>query len=166
MRIGRKKSEVFHPLKDRVRQKLHGWREKSISKAGKLVLLKTAAQTVLNFWMNPFLFPEELCDDIEKLMNSFWWSNGSTDGKGVKWMSWKRLCMGGGLGMKELHKFNVSMLAKQRWRLLNNDNPPSYKVDVGQILSKWRVPNCYTGAKSELYKEKYSGSTGFGQERC
>lgn len=30
---------------------------------------------------------------------------------------------GGGLGMKRLKDFNVAMLAKQGWRILNNVNP-------------------------------------------
>lgn len=86
-----------------------------MSKGGKLVLLKTAAQTIPNFWMNLFLIPDEICNTIQKTMNSFWWSNGGA-GKGIRWFSWDKLCAaktGGGLGFKELNKFNIAMLAKQ-----------------------------------------------------
>lgn len=41
-------------------------------------------------------------------------------------MAWDKLCTpknGGGLGMKRLRDFNVAMLAKQGWRILNNVNP-------------------------------------------
>lgn len=50
---------------------------------------------------------------------------GGANGKGVKWFSWKRLCVPkefGGLGLKELKKVNMAMLAKQGWRLLVEAN--------------------------------------------
>ncbi|KAL8149608.1 uncharacterized protein LOC141704125 [Apium graveolens] len=57
-------------------------------------------------------------------MNAFLWGGGA-HGKGLRWISWKNLCVPkdfGGLGLKELKTFNLAMIAKQGWRLLIEAN--------------------------------------------
>ncbi|KAL8107899.1 hypothetical protein AgCh_024343 [Apium graveolens] len=138
MNVGRRKNEVFNFLSDRVRKKLQSWRNTAMSKAGKCLLLKIAAQSISNFWMNLMLIPNEVCYTIQRQMNSFWWGGGNNS-KGIRWMSWERLCNvkeAGGLGFKDLRSFNVAMLAKQGWRLLNNENPR-----VTNILKARYFPN-------------------------
>lgn len=82
MYVGKNKADVFKFLTDHVRHKLQGWMDKDISNAGKITLLKSAAQTISNFWMSIFLIPSVICEAIEKLMNSYWWGRGS-NGKGI-----------------------------------------------------------------------------------
>lgn len=92
--------------------------------AGKLTLLKSSVQTMPNFWMSLFHIPDFICDEIEVKMNAFLWSGGA-HGKGLRWIGWKNLCVPkdfGGLGLKELKKFNLAMIAKQGWRLLTEAN--------------------------------------------
>lgn len=85
--IGRQKSRTFGFLTERVSNKLQGWGNKPISKGGKMVLLKTAAQSIPNFWMTLFQILSEVCTRVQRLMNAFWWGNGGS-GKGVRWLSW------------------------------------------------------------------------------
>lgn len=68
MRIGQNKHSTFSFLVDRGDQKLQTWSAQSISKAGKVMLLKMAAQSIPNFWMNLLLLPAGICDKIEKSM--------------------------------------------------------------------------------------------------
>lgn len=79
-------------------------------------------------------------------MNGFWWGKGSS-GMGIRWFSWEKLSkskMIGGLGVKSLNSFNVSMLAKQGWRLINNCNPmvtaimkAKYYPKTDFLMLKW-----------------------------
>lgn len=64
---------MFSFLVDRVEKKLQTWSVHNISKAGKVTLLKSAAQSIPNFWMNLLLIPLDVCDTIEKKMNAYWW---------------------------------------------------------------------------------------------
>lgn len=72
-------------------QKLQAWGSRVISKAGKVMLLKTTTQTIRNFWMSLFLILKEITDTIEKRMNAYWWGSNGEIG-GIKWMAWERLC--------------------------------------------------------------------------
>ena len=58
------------------------------------------------------LLPLDICEELERMFNTFWWCN---NGKGIKWMRQDRLCKNngaGGLGFKKLRNFNLAMLGK------------------------------------------------------
>lgn len=70
---------------------MKGWYNKELSKHGKVILLNLSAQTIPTFWMNLFLIPGTICEEIERNMYSFLWGNGGSS-KRVKWMTWSRVC--------------------------------------------------------------------------
>lgn len=71
--------------------------------------------------MSIFLLPSSLSDEIEKIMNSFWWGHNCSGSKGMNWISWDRLSMAKkdkGVGFKNLSVFNYAMLGKQAWNIM------------------------------------------------
>lgn len=85
MRIVRQKILVFGFLIDRVERKLQMWNIQKIFKAGEVILLKTAAQYIPNFWMSLLLVPLDVCNAIEKKMNAYWWG-GKEGQNSIKWV--------------------------------------------------------------------------------
>ncbi|XP_050217745.1 uncharacterized protein LOC126668598 [Mercurialis annua] len=129
--VGRNKREIFNFIKDKVWHRVKGWSSKALSRGGKEILLKTVAQSIPNYVMNVFLIPLDLCGELERMMNSFWWGRNREEKKGICWASWDRLCKTkkfGGMGFKKIHDFNIAMLSRQAWRLINNGNCLMSKV--------------------------------------
>jgi len=118
--VGRSKTRTFASLVSKVRKKLEGWKERFLSQAGREILLKAVVQAIPTYAMSVFQLPKTLCKQLNSLMSNFWW-NHNRESKGVKWMSWKRMGVAkqqGGMGFRDIEAFNLSLLSKQGWRII------------------------------------------------
>lgn len=66
----------------------------------------------------------------------------------------------GDLGFKKLRDFNLAMLAKQDWRLMNNDNPLVTKFMKARYYADTEILDSILGAKTQFYVEEHIGSAG------
>jgi hypothetical protein len=65
------------------------------------------------YTMSCFDLIKTLCDDISAIIETFWWANQDNEKK-THWLLWEVLTKrkeDGGLGFRDLHLFNLAMLA-------------------------------------------------------
>jgi hypothetical protein len=122
--MGRSRSKMFVYLKDRVWKRIQGWKEKLLSRAGKETLIKAVVQVIPSYAMSCFDLTKSLCDEISTIICRFWWAQQENEKK-LHWLSWQTLSSHkekGGLGYRDLHLFNLAMLARQCWMLVQFPN--------------------------------------------
>ena len=137
--VGWKKYHTFSFIKDRVWKKLQGWKGKMLSRAGKEILIKAVAQSIPTYTMSVFQLPAKLCEELQALCAQFWWGQVGNERK-IHWLSWEKLTRpkaDGGMGFKDLRQFNLAILAKQGWRLVQDQESL-----LGRCLKAHYFPRC------------------------
>uniref|UniRef100_A0A803QK92 RNase H type-1 domain-containing protein n=1 Tax=Cannabis sativa TaxID=3483 RepID=A0A803QK92_CANSA len=120
--VGQRKKEVFESICTKIQNKLQGWKAGLFSQAGWEVLLKVVTQEIPCYVMRCFRLPKELIKHIHSMMAQFWWGTSDTKQK-IHWEKWNKLCKAkikGGMGLKDLTRFNKALLAKQGWKIIQN----------------------------------------------
>ena len=110
--VARSKNNTFAQLKQKVANKVSGWKEKLLTHAGKEILIKSMAQAMPTYSMSCFLLLEKLCEELTGMIKQFWWGQMKNEKK-LAWLSWDKMCLPkekGGLGFRRPKKFQFGFL--------------------------------------------------------
>ena len=98
----------------------------------------------------------KLCDELNVVCAKFWWGQVGNERK-IHWKNWSFLSRPkneGGMGFRDLRFFNLSMLAKQGWRLMHDGSSLLFQCFKARyfprcnFLDVIKSPNCLYAWKS------------------
>jgi len=108
----------------KLEKRLLGWSHKWLSRAGRLVLVKSVLEAIPVFWMSLSWIPVGILDQLRKICFAFLWQ-GKSEQRSLVWVKWKRLAVPkalGGWGLKNIFLFAKALGAKVAWRLIRTQS--------------------------------------------
>ena len=113
-----KDTTIWNGVLETTERRLIGWKLGLLSKGGRLRLIKSTLSNLPTYLLSLFPIPSSVANKLEKLQNNFLWGGTNEETKFylVKWSSVCSLMKDGGLGIRNLRRFNQMLLVKWLWR--------------------------------------------------
>ncbi|XP_043696964.1 uncharacterized protein LOC122647675 [Telopea speciosissima] len=108
------------PLLDMIRKRLQLWKNKLLSYAGRLVLIRSVLEASYIYWSGIYGLPLSTIKALEALMASFLWK-GSDSTRFLHPLSWAAVCLPkkeGGLGIRHISEVNSAGIIKLLWKIV------------------------------------------------
>lgn len=108
----------------KLREKMQGWKGKTLSKAGMIQLLNSTISNISSYTMKSFTLPKGIHKKINKKMRGFFWGHESTIGN-FHPVSWEKICTlksKGGLGIRDPEHQNNVLFLNLIWKISTTPN--------------------------------------------
>lgn len=108
-------------LVERIANRVGDWKNKSLSFAGRLQLMRSVLSSMHVYWSSVFILPVSITSQIEKILRGFLWCQGELK-TGKSKVSWEVICRPkdeGGLGIRSLDSWNKALMSTHLWNLLS-----------------------------------------------
>lgn len=136
------KNEAYTTTVEKLANKLTRWKQKALSMAGRMVLIKSMVQSLPIFIMQSFMLPKGTLIKMDTLIRGFFWGVKDSQAHKLYLKSWSSICMSkskGGLGIRSMVDINQIMLSKLAWNLCVESKKPWIKL----IKAKYRRGNFF-----------------------
>ncbi|GKV41862.1 hypothetical protein SLEP1_g49342 [Rubroshorea leprosula] len=139
-----RKTEMWYPMIQSFKKKLASWKGRHLSLGGRITLINSVLSSLPVFLMSVFLIPKGILLSIDKIRKSFLWGGGGDERK-VNWVKWEKICKKkeeGGLGVRDLRKFNLALMGKWWGRLAENkegNGTWTWNLNWRRNLYEWEV---------------------------
>ncbi|KAL2927768.1 LINE-1 reverse transcriptase-like protein [Bienertia sinuspersici] len=141
-------------LVEKIIQKIRLWGSRSLSYAGRVLLVNSVLMTMHVYWSSIVILPKKVIQTVMAICRNFLW-----DGKAIYSrappIAWELVCRpkkAGGLGIQDCYKWNIAALGKYIWDIANKNDSLWLKwVNHHYIKGKnWKRVTCPAGASWQL----------------
>jgi hypothetical protein len=111
----------------KIEKRTHGWKSSLLIRGSRLTLTNVVLSVLPSFAMSVIPLPSTTLDRMNRPRRSMLWKGKSTCSGGDCQVAWHDVCRSreeGGLGVRDLHCQNVSLLLKFVHKLLRGDDTP------------------------------------------
>lgn len=136
--IMKKKTRAFQHILDRFTNRINSWSKRLLSYGGKDIFIKAILQSLSFYAFSCFLMPRGLIEEMVSRIQGYWWAS-KHKGRGCAIMAWDTVCTSKGMGFCDLNLFNIVMLYRKLWHLINYKDTISFKVLSAKYFSKGNV---------------------------
>jgi hypothetical protein len=126
-------------LEDMMVRKLAPWKRLYLSKGGRVTLIKSTLSNMPTYMLSLFPIPADVAKRIEKIQRDFLWG-GMNDEFKHHLVEWAKVCTPideGGLGIRNIRRFNQALLGKWLWRFAHEEGAWWRSVLVAKYGSDW-----------------------------
>uniref|UniRef100_A0A803Q3C3 Reverse transcriptase domain-containing protein n=1 Tax=Cannabis sativa TaxID=3483 RepID=A0A803Q3C3_CANSA len=104
-------------LLEKMTSRIRMWSTRNLSYMGRVTLINSVLLAIHTYWAQIFILPKKLLKDIEATCRSFLWK-GTQEGAGPSLVAWDYVCRpkaAGGLGFRNVQKWNMAALGRYVW---------------------------------------------------
>lgn len=146
-------------LIQQVKRKFNSWSARTLSFAGRLLLIKTVVAGITNFWCSSFVLPKACIKRINSLCWVFLWK-GNIEEHHTARVSWETVIKSKkerGLGVRDLTKWNKACMLKLIWLLF---------FRAGSIWVGWFKDTVLNGELNSLWTVQPSSRNSWLSTNC